>query len=73
MALERISCSSSTGKIKDANDFIRVVVNGAVQVLPDCNEGPGGSCGSQEFGEFVKERVERWKDFEGACGVGEGK
>ncbi|GAA5897746.1 hypothetical protein JCM6882_000084 [Rhodosporidiobolus microsporus] len=61
VALERLSC-----KADKENDYIRVIVNGAPQKL-ECQEGPGGSCRMDKFEEFVKERVEKYADFEGAC------
>jgi hypothetical protein len=60
VALERLSC-------KGEQDYMRVIVNGAAQELDTCRDGPGGSCELGRFEAYVKERVERWKDFEGAC------
>ncbi|KAL8286444.1 hypothetical protein RQP46_004461 [Phenoliferia psychrophenolica] len=51
------------------SDYIRIIVNGAVQELPSCSDGPGGSCEMGAFGDFVAERAELYKDFEGACKV----
>lgn len=49
------------------SDHIRVIVNGAVQKLPNCNSGPGGSCPLLEFKDYVQTRAEAYSDFEGAC------
>lgn len=68
--MERINCPVPRSEPDDDDeDFIRVIVNGAVQELETCREVPGGSCPMEDFGGFVAERVERCKDFEGACGV----
>lgn len=62
VALERIGCSNDRKE-----DYVRVMVNGAPQQLPACHDGPGGSCSLDDFEAFVKERVELYKDFDGAC------
>ncbi|GAA5845545.1 hypothetical protein JCM11251_002089 [Rhodosporidiobolus azoricus] len=67
VALERMSCEADK-----ENDYIRVMVNGAPQLLESCQDGPGGSCRMDLFEEFVKERTERYKDFDGACKKPEG-
>lgn len=79
VALERINCPAKgpdvhttdarTPHFRPEDDFIRVIVNGAVQELESCKDGPGRSCPMDAFGKFVAERVERYKDFEGACKV----
>ncbi|GAA6010364.1 hypothetical protein JCM11491_006287 [Sporobolomyces phaffii] len=51
----------------ETHDYIRVVINGSPQPLPYCNDGPGGSCDMAEFAQHVKDRVEMYKDREGAC------
>ncbi|GAA6018012.1 hypothetical protein JCM10207_002740 [Rhodosporidiobolus poonsookiae] len=60
VALERLSC-------KGQDDHIRVLVNGAPQRLEGCQDGPGGSCEMGRFEEFVRQRTERYADFEVAC------
>ncbi|KAK4703674.1 syntaxin 1B/2/3, partial [Phenoliferia sp. Uapishka_3] len=68
VALERVSCPAPTSSaLKPREDFIRVIVNGAIQEMESCKSGPGASCPIEQFGAFVAERVERYKDFEGAC------
>lgn len=60
VALERISCS-------DEQDYVRTIVNGAVQKLDHCMSGPGQSCPLQQFLDFVASRMEEYGDIEGAC------
>ncbi|GAA5937852.1 hypothetical protein JCM1841_004381 [Sporobolomyces salmonicolor] len=70
VALERMSCDVEelNGDDKgEKKDYIRVMVNGAPQQVGHCRDGPGASCEIGRFVEFVNERVEQYKDFEGAC------
>lgn len=60
VALERIRCD-------DDSSYVRAIVNGAVQTLDDCQDGPGGSCPLNKFSEYVKQRMELFGDFKGAC------
>jgi hypothetical protein len=69
ITIERLACDVEEFAEEDgeSRDFVRVVINGAPQPLPYCNDGPGGSCGLEEFAQHVKDRVEMYKDQEGAC------
>jgi acid phosphatase len=60
VAIERIGCD-------DKKDYVRTIVNGAVQKLDHCKSGPGSSCPIQQFADFVAARVEEYGDIEGAC------
>ena len=62
VAIERIGCD-------DGQDYVRTIVNGAVQRLEHCQSGPGHSCPLKQFTAFVDERVAQYADFEGACKV----
>ncbi|GAA5946742.1 hypothetical protein JCM10213_004678 [Rhodosporidiobolus nylandii] len=74
VALEALSCTKETLDGEDeAKDWIRVLVNGAPQKLPECQDGPGGSCAMKQFEAFVARRVEEYKDFEGACKEDDGE
>ncbi|GJN91040.1 hypothetical protein Rhopal_004055-T1 [Rhodotorula paludigena] len=86
VAIERLHCDSTASSppsllsrlaIKPVpshpkKDFVRVVVNGAPQQLPECHDGPGGSCKLADFEQFVRRRAEEFGDFEGACAKKEG-
>ncbi|KAK4048221.1 hypothetical protein OIV83_004926 [Microbotryomycetes sp. JL201] len=45
------------GLASQQQGFVRVIVNGAVQKLDHCKDGPGGSCEIAKFEKFVAERV----------------
>lgn len=63
IALERLEC----GKEQDV--YVRAVVNSMPIPLPTCRSGPGESCQLDHFRRFFDERVEKYGDFEGACGI----
>lgn len=63
VAIERMQCKHHGG------DFIRTIVNGAVQKLDHCQDGPGGSCPLKAFSSLVERRTEEFADFAGACAV----
>jgi hypothetical protein len=63
VAIERMRCKNTS------ENFIRTIVNGAVQKLDHCHDGPGGSCPLEEFRAFVERRVAQYGDFAGACAV----
>ncbi|GAA5947629.1 hypothetical protein JCM3765_001008 [Sporobolomyces pararoseus] len=73
ITIERLACDVqefSGGDDEEEGetvDYVRVVINGAPQALPYCNDGPGRSCKLEEFAQHVKDRVEMYKDQEGAC------
>ncbi|CEH12980.1 Multiple inositol polyphosphate phosphatase [Ceraceosorus bombacis] len=70
VALERITCSPSATAPSSSvskTDFVRVIVNGAVQKLPACHDGPEGSCALGRFEQFARERTEEYKGVEEAC------
>jgi acid phosphatase len=64
VAIERITCD-------DEQDYVRTIVNGAVQQLDHCKSGPGHSCPLQQFADFAAERMETYGDISGACKVDE--
>ncbi|KAI0642074.1 histidine phosphatase superfamily [Trametes meyenii] len=49
--------------------FVRVLVNGAPIPIPECQAGPGESCALGAFAAYVQERVARYGNFIGACGI----
>lgn len=65
VAIEKLTCGSH----KHPQDYARILVNGAAQPLPrkDLADGPGESCRMDRFTEYVRERMEMFGDFEGAC------
>lgn len=75
VAIERISCgapastfgATAAGQRKRSSDYIRTIVNGAVQRLEECDDGPGHSCPIDRFAKYVEGRMEQYKDFESAC------
>jgi acid phosphatase len=60
VAVERIHC-------EDKKDYIRAIVNGAVQKLDHCKSGPGSSCPMQQFADFVEGRMKEFGDIDSAC------
>jgi hypothetical protein len=61
VALERLTCEDQ------GQEYIRVVVNGAQEKLDSCQDGPQATCPMDKFGEFVKERLRLYGDFEKGC------
>lgn len=62
VALERIQCGS-----KKKKDYVRTIVNGAVQKLDHCQSGPGHSCPLDQFSDFVQDRMKEYGDIDAAC------
>ncbi|KAM0789347.1 hypothetical protein ACM66B_000179 [Microbotryomycetes sp. NB124-2] len=79
VALERLDCSSpphvddheldhgTETRLARQPDFIRIIVNGAVQKLDSCKDGPGGSCEIGKFEKFVAERVKLYGNLTEGC------
>jgi hypothetical protein len=72
ITIERLACdvqelSGDDDDEGSTEDYVRIVINDAPQALPYCNDGPGNSCGLEEFAQHIKDRVEMYKDQEGAC------
>jgi acid phosphatase len=60
VALERMRCD-------DKEDYVRAIVNGAVQKLDHCQSGPGKSCPIEQFASFVEGRMKEYGDIDTAC------
>ena len=69
IGIEKMSCGSTSGAGRDDIEFVRVISNSAPRPIPQCQQGPGASCGFGEFEAFVKEGLREFGDFEGVCGV----
>ena len=52
--------------------FVRLNINDGVTALPDCADGPGGSCPLALFVERTKRRGEEGGNFKEVCGLEEG-
>ncbi|OJJ31365.1 hypothetical protein ASPWEDRAFT_118605 [Aspergillus wentii DTO 134E9] len=65
IAIERMSCNNYG---YDQGDYYRLLLNEGPQPLVDCQDGPGQSCSSRRFLDFVEERGELYGDFDGECG-----
>jgi hypothetical protein len=64
IAIERMACDSYG---YDTGDYFRVLVNRSPQQMPDCSDGPGESCSSSAFKNFVKERGELFGGYTEKC------
>lgn len=51
----------------DKEDYVRAIVNGAVQKLDHCQSGPGKSCPIEQFASFVEGRMKEYGDIDTAC------
>lgn len=76
IGIEKMTCDSSSGARGDEDgdgltEWVRVISNSAPRPIPQCQQGPGASCGFHEFEEFVKAGLEEYGDFNGVCGVEE--
>lgn len=49
--------------------YVRVNVNDGIVAIPDCEDGPGSSCGLEDFVERVRVRGEHAGDFGKVCGL----
>ncbi|PWY79165.1 phosphoglycerate mutase-like protein [Aspergillus heteromorphus CBS 117.55] len=65
VGIERLECD---GDGQGEGVYFRVLVNGAVQPVIGCRDGPGGSCSAGGFGEWMRGREEEFGDFGAACG-----
>lgn len=71
VALERLTCNTIDDlnlNTRTANiRAVRVIVNGAVQPLPSCQNGPEGSCLLDDFDQFIQLRMKLYEDIDGVC------
>lgn len=51
------------------DDYIRLMLNDAVYTLPQCNDGPGGSCLLSDYADFISKRNAAAGNFIDYCHV----
>ncbi|QDS69522.1 hypothetical protein FKW77_007454 [Venturia effusa] len=66
IAMEKMQCDSFGFA---SGEYYRVLVNQSPQNLPACSDGPGGSCSSSRFTDFVQERGAMFGGFSQKCGT----
>lgn len=66
IAIERMKCDSYGFAV---DEYVRVLVNQGTQPLPGCAGGPGETCTTARFEEWVRERGELFGGFSEKCGV----
>ncbi|KAF2000717.1 phosphoglycerate mutase-like protein [Amniculicola lignicola CBS 123094] len=64
IAVEKMKCDSYG---YDTGDYIRVLVNQSPQQLPGCADGPGESCSTASFTDFVNTRGEIFGGYTEKC------
>ncbi|KAH9851950.1 phosphoglycerate mutase-like protein [Lenzites betulinus] len=80
VGIERLQCANATlddaasagqgaEDVDQDGAFVRVLVNGAPIPIPECQDGPGESCALSGFAAYIAQRVAKYGDFIGACGI----
>jgi hypothetical protein len=64
IAVEKMACDSHG---YDVGDYFRVLVNRNPQQMPDCTDGPGESCSSSKFEEYIKGRGDMFGGYTENC------
>ncbi|KAF7560549.1 hypothetical protein G7046_g3590 [Stylonectria norvegica] len=67
VGMEKMTCG------EEGEEFVRFMANTAPRPLPLCQDGPGASCGFEEFKEIISKGMEKYGDFDGVCGNNEEK
>ena len=70
IGIERMVCDASSGARGD-EEFVRIISNSAPRPIPRCQQGPGASCGMEDFEKYVSDGLKEYGDFNGVCGVHE--
>lgn len=65
IGIEKLSCQTPG---YDEGDYYRILNNAGPQPLVECRDGPGGSCSSKQFHDFIDQREKSFGDFNKACG-----
>jgi hypothetical protein len=73
VGIEKLTCNAVGVDPKDTREYIRVIANSAPRPIPKCQDGPGASCGFDEFTRIVRSGMEVYGDFDGVCGNDEEK
>lgn len=68
---ELLSCAPSSPASQNHNQFVRININDGIVALPDCADGPGGSCPMKAFLDYVRRRGEAVGRFGEICGLDE--
>ncbi|CAE6495753.1 unnamed protein product [Rhizoctonia solani] len=63
IAFERMTCT------KKADTYVRIRVNDAVYPIQECQSGPGKMCPLVQFGQIVKNKMDKAGDFMSRCGL----
>jgi Histidine phosphatase superfamily (branch 2) len=73
VGIEKLTCDGVglDGGEGDKREYIRVIANSAPRPIPRCQDGPGASCGFDEFTGIVRRGMENYGDFDGVCGNGD--
>lgn len=66
IAMEKMQCDSFG---YTSGEYYRVLVNQSPQSLPGCSDGPGESCSSSGFTDFVQERGAMFGGYSQKCGT----
>ncbi|KAI7970223.1 hypothetical protein EIK77_008450 [Talaromyces pinophilus] len=73
VAFEVLNCTSTSSshgkKTTSYADYIRILLNDAVYTLPQCKDGPGGSCLLSEYASFISKRNAAAGNFNDYCNV----
>lgn len=73
VGIEKLTCNRVSMDAEDDREYIRIIANSAPRPIPQCQDGPGASCGFDEFTRIVRMGMETYGDFDGVCGNGVGK
>lgn len=65
---ELLSCET-TKHSADPTKYVRININDGITALPDCKNGPGGSCSLEEFAKRTARKGHEVGDFRDRCGL----
>ncbi|KAJ1301344.1 hypothetical protein OPQ81_003744 [Rhizoctonia solani] len=63
IVFERMTCTKKPGV------YVRIRVNDAVYPMKECQNGPGRMCPLAQFGQLIKNKVDKAGDFMSRCGL----
>lgn len=67
IGIEMLTCNAVSSDPEDDKQYIRIIANSAPRPIPQCQDGPGASCGFDHFVDLVSRGMERYGDFDGIC------
>jgi acid phosphatase len=67
ITIEKLACGVPGSS--ETQSYVRLNVNDGITQIPDCEDGPGGTCSVKRFVEVLEKQMAKAGDFKTKCGL----